>query len=229
MPLLLMSVSFTHPVSVPGVSSTGGGLTEFPPKTWAAIEGWSMRVVGERLEIVSPPGLSASTLAKPEYVANGIDERQAVGVVTVPLHLCILRYGGVPGADIADEPHTFAPTRPKIAPTVGQAHLDAATALATVPGSEAGPPVDFAALNKATLAPPAAPKPPDPPRRPPMPQPAARRPPGARGPSKPTNIVRDVDDVEAEAVTASKAERPKLETRPAFGGEGDEPAEVDLD
>jgi hypothetical protein len=225
---LLLSVTFREPVSISGFASMGGA-SEFPPAKggWSAVEGWSMRVVGDRLEIISPPGAPCPQAHKTELLARGIDEEQAVHVTSVPLAMCVLRYAGLP-AGVADANLVGPPSAPPQhmeSPPAIEMRLEAQEAKSTRAGALMDAVAGVTPLPVAKLPDPPKPKP----KGPPMPTPAPRGrvlPPGARAPSKPTGIVRDLDDSEAEKVLAGRVKR-ELEVAPAMSGE-DGVTEVDL-
>lgn len=179
--LILIGATFDADIMIPGLGLQG----QVPDKKsggWVgASQGYSLRVVGDRLEVWAPPGTAQSTAGKAELDANGIDPSAAVAMVSIPLSRCILRYAGAADArELGTEAPSEAmkrPPEPKPAPPIAKQ------------------PVSATPVKQPPKA--AAPTP-----RGPTPTP--RRPPGARAPSKETGIVRDLSDEEAEAIGSSK-------------------------
>lgn len=199
--MILIGATFESPIGVPG----SGMVSEFPPfKTgWkdANAEGCSIRIVGDRLEIWVQAGRPLCGAAKLEMDANRIAHEAAAQMVSVPLHRCILRYAGRPEEMPADGARCPAPFK--------------AMAVIEPPPSAIG--------DRVEIQIPATPPPPSPaaaprPNHAPTPM---RRPPGARGPSKPSNIVRDLPEEEAAEVVKSKRVQ-RLQVAPGLGGEDDE-------
>lgn len=110
--MILVQVEFDIDVSPPGRKS----LREFPPYNVGfdgGYLGWTMCIVGDRLEIRSPASaddsISMTPAMKMEMDANGVEK--VVGMVSVPLHHCTLRYAGAS----FDAPETSAPSAALVA------------------------------------------------------------------------------------------------------------------
>lgn len=178
--LLLISAKFDADYFIPGLGLTGQVPDKKSGGFVGAAAGYSLRVVGDRLEVWCPPGTTPTPAAKAELEANGIDPAKALAMVSIPLSRCVLQYAGLTSTVSEDCGESNGAVR-VCAPSERLLKAQAAP--------PAPPPAPAAAAPKS-----AAPTP-----RGPSPTPMARRPPGARGPSKPTNIVRDLSDEEAEA------------------------------
>lgn len=110
--MILVQVEFDREEKLPGMKS----VREFPPYNVGfdgAYAGWTMRIVGDRLEIRTPPNAAESiplnAALKLEMDANKVD--RAVGMVSIPLHRCTLRYAGA----AHDAPETSAPSAALVA------------------------------------------------------------------------------------------------------------------
>lgn len=199
--MILIGVKFEGAdVNIPGL----GNIDQLPDKAsgWTGkLEGYSMRVVGERLEIWCPAGIAQTDNAKAELTANGIDHGEALSMVSISLHRCTLRYVGITNAAYTDLGETGSGGGLLCAPSQ-------ALRKPKPPEVKAQPPANTNA--PAAKAPPQAvvkvpAKTPQPTPRSPAPTP--RKPPGARGPSKETGIVRDLSAAEIEARDADVEKR----------------------
>lgn len=195
MSLYLVGVEFDADISIPGKKP----MRSFPPLLPAAPgwkgdwQGWRLRVTGDRVEIWSTPGHQLGPTSSAECSANGVSADQAVSVLSIPIHRCILRYAGV-GEDLTTE----APS-PKLAEALR--------------GGEVAKPTESAAPKPAQPKPaPTKPKPPAPVANAPQP---LRRPPGART-FAPAPISTEIE-VPGNAPT-KRAVAP-LEASRAVGGE----------
>jgi hypothetical protein len=194
--LLLIGVKFDSDHQVPGL----GLVSQLPDPVsgWSGkLEGYSIRVVGERLEVWVPAGIQHTTVAQAELAANDIDPGEALQMVSVPLHRCALRWAGVAESDFWGSacPDFYAPSEALRKP-------------------KPSAPKPLVVVANANQVPQPTVKQPDPPKKQPQPTPRApvaptlRKPPGARGPSKETGIVRDLSAEEVEKATAGKLSVP---------------------
>lgn len=203
--MILIGVKFEGgDVHVPGL----GGVDQLPDKQsgWTGkLEGYSMRIVGDRLEVWCPPIETQPAIVMAELKANGIEPGEALSMVSVPLHRCSLRYvsDAGPAEKVATEcqaPTSALRNPPKVAEPK-PAPVDFAS-LSKEPAGTGKPFVRPAAPANANAQPKEQPTP----RGPVAPTP--RKPPGARGPSKETGIVRDLSAEEAEAVVSGRSSVP---------------------
>jgi hypothetical protein len=199
--LLLIGVKFDSDHQVPGL----GLVSQLPDPVsgWSGkLEGYSIRVVGERLEVWVPAGVQHTTVAQAELAANGIDPGEALQMVSIPLHRCALRFvaTALPEEKVATECKAPSSALAAPKPPAPKPVNENAPALAA---NVIGPQVSAGLTAKAASV--VAAKQPTP-RAPVAPTP--RKPPGARGPSKETGIVRDLSAEEVEKATAGKLSVP---------------------
>jgi len=195
--MILIGVKFEGgDVHIPGL----GGVDQLPDKQsgWTGkLEGYSMRVVGERLEVWCPAGIKQTEVAQAELTANGIEHDEALAMRSIPLSKCILSFVAT-SSDMTmagDAAELTAPSKAYRKPKPPEPKPVNENA-PSLPENVIGQRAAAALASKAASV--AAAKAPQPTPRGPV-APTPRKPPNARGPSKETGIVRDLSAQEAEA------------------------------